>query len=93
MGESVLRVNVACMVGRCTGGRPSQRGRVAVIHFQPSHWQLKERIEGLVARHIAPLAEEVENREQFPEPFFRVLAQEGFFRLALLEAGKRIRRY
>ncbi len=54
-----------------------------MIHFQPSHWQLKERIEGLVARHIAPLAEEVENREQFPEPFFRVLAQEGFFRLAL----------
>jgi alkylation response protein AidB-like acyl-CoA dehydrogenase len=54
-----------------------------VIHFQPSHWQLKERIEGLVARHIGPLAEEVENREQFPEPFFRILAQEGFFRLAL----------
>ncbi|MBU0513978.1 MAG: acyl-CoA dehydrogenase family protein [Proteobacteria bacterium] len=54
-----------------------------MIHFKPSHWQLKERIEGLVARHIAPLAEEIEAREKFPDPFFRVLAQEGFFRLAL----------
>ena len=54
-----------------------------MIHFQPHHWQMKERIEALVERHIAPRAEEVEAREEFPESFFRVLAGDGWLRMAL----------